>query len=966
MKKNVWRTILFMGIVLMAHTRALSQDCNCDHTIKNPKDPSITVINSSSYKYSPGDVFCFEAGNWAGIRLIGFKGTLAQPLVFKNCGGQVVINSPVYSGIQFNDSRYFRLTGTGSSSIKYGIKVASTTTSSGVSMDAFSSDFEIDHLEIANTGFAGIIAKTDPNCNDSKTWRGNFTMYNVKIHDNFIHDTHGEGMYVGYTGGFDVSKKTCNGTMVFGHLIEGVKIYNNRLERTGWDGIQLNMAVKDVEVYNNEVLVYGTAKRTYQNFGMSIGGGSVGRYYNNRIYNSKEYAISVGVQIISNQGDTYFYNNIIENTGSYGIFSHQRMTDFDKTKGFYFVNNLIINPGLSGIFYNCPILEVPNFFYNNVIVNPGAHYENSPVWKGVNENYIDFNSIPMRDNAVLANNHFATSISTLGFKNAGAQDYHLTASSPLINTGKDVGNLGISIDFDGLKRPAGGIFDIGPYEFNGTTTPTPTVKAPVFSNQLVNQSANVSQNFTYTFPANTFTDPQNQTLTLTAKLQSGAALPAWLKFNPSTRTFSGTPTKVENLSVCVNATNTSGLSTTGCFTINVKAQNTPDPGPIAEYENGIDYRYYEGEWTMIPDFESLVPKTTGVASTIDLAKIERQDRVGLKFNGFIRITTAAQYTFYLKCDDGGRLKINNQTLINHDGLHGPTEKSGTVQLGVGYHPIEVEYFERTSGQFLEVYYSSTAISKTAIPSSVLYRKKTHLDEYASGINFYYYEGIWNSIPDMRVLPVVAKGISSQFDLNKRLKNDHFAFLFDGFIKIQTANTYTFTLKCDDGGKLYIGNQLVIDNDGLHAATEKTGKVTLAAGYHPIKVEYFEKTGLQVLEVYYEASGITKSLIPSAILYHKTNTSANAASRILNTIEGAGTLKLYPNPFTSQVILEGFTNQDVVEISLINQLGETIYQPKANIVGGTIELNLGHLKNGLYFLSINKGQKDAQIYKIIKN
>ena len=965
MKKKIWRAILFMGIALMAHNRAFSQDCNCDHTIKNPKDPSITVINASSYKYSPGDVFCFEAGNWAGIRLIGFKGTLANPLVFKNCGGQVIVNSPIYSGIQFIESRYFRLTGTGNSSIKYGIKVASSGGgSSGVTIDGFSSDCEIDHLEIANTGFAGIIAKTDPNCNDPKTWRGNFTMYNVKIHNNFIHDTHGEGMYVGYTGGFDVSKKTCNGTMVFGHLIEGVRIYNNRLERTGWDGIQLNMAVKDVEVYNNEVIVYGTAKSTYQNFGMSLGGGSVGRYYNNRIYNSPEYAISVGVQIISNQGDTYFYNNIIENTGSYGIFNHQRMTDFDKTKGFYFVNNLIINPGLSGIFYNCPVLEVPNFFYNNVIVNPGTYYENSPVWKGVNENYIDFNSISMRDNAVLANNHFATSINSVGFKNVSSQDYHLTTGSPLINAGKDVSNLGINIDFEGLKRPAGGGFDIGPFEFNGTTAPT--VKPPVYNNQLANQSATVEQNFTYSFPVNTFSDPQKQTLAYAANLQSGTGLPTWLKFNPSTRTFSGTPTKAETLSICVTATNTSGLSISGCFSLNIKSQNTPDPEPSNEYVNGIDYKYYEAEWTKLPDFESLIPKTTGVANTIDLAKSERDDRIGLKFNGFIKINTTAQYTFYLKCDDGGRLKVGNQTIITHDGLHGPTEKSGSIQLTPGYHPIEVEYFERTSGQFLEVYYSSTAISKTVIPASVLYRKKSQVATYSSGINYYYYEGNWNNLPDMKVLPVVDKGIISQIDLNKRKKNDYFGFLFDGYIKIPASKSYTFTLKCDDGGKLYIDNQLVINHDGLHPATEKTGEISLTAGYHPIKVEYFEKTGQQVLEIYYESTGMAKTLLPASLLFYKEGDSANGA-RIANTgEEGMTPLKLFPNPFTDSIILRGFTDQDLVEINIFNQLGEIITRRKVTVVAGSIELNLSNLKNGLYFLSINKGQKDAQIYKIIKH
>ena len=62
-------------------------------------------------------------------------------------------------------------------------------------MGDLSTNFEVDHIEIANTGFAGIISKTDPVCNLSKN-RGNFTQYQSVFHDNYIHNTSGEGMYM--------------------------------------------------------------------------------------------------------------------------------------------------------------------------------------------------------------------------------------------------------------------------------------------------------------------------------------------------------------------------------------------------------------------------------------------------------------------------------------------------------------------------------------------------------------------------------------------------------------------------------------------------------------------------------------------------------------------------------------------------------------------------------------------------
>jgi hypothetical protein len=48
----------------------------------------------------------------------------------------------------------------------------------GMTMDDLSSDFEISNVEVRNSGFAGIMAKTDPSC-DVATQRGHFTMRNM-------------------------------------------------------------------------------------------------------------------------------------------------------------------------------------------------------------------------------------------------------------------------------------------------------------------------------------------------------------------------------------------------------------------------------------------------------------------------------------------------------------------------------------------------------------------------------------------------------------------------------------------------------------------------------------------------------------------------------------------------------------------------------------------------------------------
>ena len=78
--------------------------------------------------------------------------------------------------------------------------------------------------------------------------------------------------------------------------------------------------------------------------------------------------------------------------------------------------------------------------------------------------------------------------------------------------------------------------------------------APVVANEIPDQGATVSTSFSYTVPANTFTDAETATLTYGATKGDGTALPTWLSFNATSRTFSGTtPSSAETVTVKVTA-----------------------------------------------------------------------------------------------------------------------------------------------------------------------------------------------------------------------------------------------------------------------------------------------------------------------------------------------------------------------------------------------------------------------------
>ncbi|MGF6488335.1 M10 family metallopeptidase C-terminal domain-containing protein [Pseudomonas frederiksbergensis] len=99
---------------------------------------------------------------------------------------------------------------------------------------------------------------------------------------------------------------------------------------------------------------------------------------------------------------------------------------------------------------------------------------------------------------------------------------------------------------------------------------SPTVNhAPVVATALLDQNATENTPFSYTVPATSFTDPDNDSLSYTATLADGSALPAWLGFNATNLTFTGTPTSTAsgNYNVLVKATDPAGASVSDSFAL---------------------------------------------------------------------------------------------------------------------------------------------------------------------------------------------------------------------------------------------------------------------------------------------------------------------------------------------------------------------------------------------------------------
>ena len=91
--------------------------------------------------------------------------------------------------------------------------------------------------------------------------------------------------------------------------------------------------------------------------------------------------------------------------------------------------------------------------------------------------------------------------------------------------------------------------------------------------------------------------------------------------------------------------------------------------------------------------------------------------------------------------------------------------------------------------------------------------------------------------------------------------DHFAALFTATLEIDEPGEYWFSLSSDDGAKLYVNNQVVVDNDGSHSNFLKKGKIKLEKGLYPIKIEYFDDTDGEFLELSYQSATVPLQVVP---------------------------------------------------------------------------------------------------------
>jgi hypothetical protein len=97
------------------------------------------------------------------------------------------------------------------------------------------------------------------------------------------------------------------------------------------------------------------------------------------------------------------------------------------------------------------------------------------------------------------------------------------------------------------------------------------------------------------------------------------------------------------------------------------------------------------------------------------------DTFSVRWSGQVQAQYSENYTFYTRTDDGVRLWVNGQLLIDHWQTQAPTEYSATIPLVAGQkYAIRMDYYDDTGGAVAQLRWSSPSTPKQLVPQAQLY------------------------------------------------------------------------------------------------------------------------------------------------------------------------------------------------------------------------------------------------------
>jgi glucose/arabinose dehydrogenase len=299
---------------------------------------------------------------------------------------------------------------------------------------------------------------------------------------------------------------------------------------------------------------------------------------------------------------------------------------------------------------------------------------------------------------------------------------------------------------------------------------------------------------------------------------------------------------------------------------------TPDggTGPVVGTGTGL-----RGEYFDTIDFTDL--KVTRVDPTLNFNwgngspdATVGADTFSVRWTGQVEAQYDELYNFYTTSDDGVRLFVDGQLIIDNFVDQGPTTRSGQFQMAKGTkYDLRVEYYDRFGNAGSKLEWSSASQFRQVIPKSQLYAAiGSETNGTGDGLKGEYFDNRDFTTP---VLSRVDRTVNFEWGLGSpdaRIAPDTFSVRWTGQVQPRYNDTYTFFTTTDDGVRVTVDGQVIIDRLVNQPPTTINSRgIALRAGErYNIAVEYYENGGGASAKLGWFSRSQAQEIVPQSQLY----------------------------------------------------------------------------------------------------
>lgn len=153
-----------------------------------------------------------------------------------------------------------------------------------------------------------------------------------------------------------------------------------------------------------------------------------------------------------------------------------------------------------------------------------------------------------------------------------------------------------------------------------------------------------------------------------------------------------------------------------------------------------------------------------------------------------------------------------------------------------------------------------------------YRKEEYApgetpESLQAGLKCAWHEDIFRKCLDIENIPVKETYTVENIVIPEGVGGKR-GLIYSGYLQIEKKDIYTFYLGSDDGSMLYIGDEVIVDNDGPHGPTTLSGQKALDTGYHPVKIHYFDMNNGGFVNLKLENSDGNPIELNKNVLFHQ--------------------------------------------------------------------------------------------------